>query len=298
MSGIDVRWPSLDGPNFGSPQRVSRRSLRDEGGRPGGSGGPGGPSSSGGPGGRIQHGRRRRGGFAGLILALIGVVGELLITAGVLLFGYLGWQMWWTDVEGNRAQAAVVEAGGWDAPLESTNIVTPRRDAPPVIDEPDYLTTFASMRIPRWDGEPTRTITQGTDRPNVLNPLGVGHYEGTAMPGGVGNFSLAAHRTTYGKPFNRIEELQVGDPIVVWTQDTWYVYRVTGSAIVLPSQVEVIAPVPNQPGVAPGENDRVITLTTCHPMYSARERFIVWGELDYWAPTSEGIPAELEGINL
>jgi sortase A len=273
VSGTEVSWPAVGGaddrPVAAATRRASRRDDRGS-----------------------AH-RGSRGG--GVVLGFVGVVGELLITAGVLLLAFLAWQLWWTDVEANSAQAAVVEEQGWDVPLAGLDdgpaIVTPRYDEPPVVEEPPYLTTFASMRVPRWDGEPTRTITQGTDRPNVLNPLGVGHYEGTAMPGAVGNFALAAHRTTYGKPFNRIEELQEGDPVVVWTQDTWYVYRVTSSQIVMPDDVQVIAPVPDQPGVEPTE--RFITLTTCHPMFSARERFIVHGVLDYWAPVSEGVPAEL-----
>ena len=67
----------------------------------------------------------------------------------------------------------------------------------------------------------------------------------------------------------------------------------TSTEIVAPSDVDVIAPVPGDPGAVPTE--RLITLTTCHPMFSARERFIVHGVLDYWAPTSDGIPAELAG---
>ena len=59
------------------------------------------------------------------------------------------------------------------------------------------------------------------------------------------------------------------------------------------SQVDVIAPVPGDPGATPTE--RFITLTTCHPMFSARERFIVHGTLDYWAPVTDGTPAELLG---
>ncbi|MCG7285997.1 class E sortase [Cellulomonas sp. ACRRI] len=280
MSGTEVAPPGVGGRD-------------DEPGRPGG-------------GRRAEHRARgsrdrraTRGG--GVVLGAVGVLGELLITAGVLLLAFLAWQLWWTDVESNREQAQLVQEQGWDeplAPLEAADgpaVVTPRYDEPPVLEEPEYLTTFASMRVPRWDGEPTRTITQGTDRPNVLNPLGVGHYEGTAMPGGVGNFSLAAHRTTYGKPFNRIAELQEGDPIVVWTEDTWYVYRVTSSQIVMPDDVQVIAPVPDQPGAEPTE--RFITLTTCHPMFSARERYIVHGVLDYWAPVSEGVPAELAEVS-
>lgn len=288
MSGTEITRPDADG--------------RDAG--PGGSGARGSGARGSGAGGGRRAGRsrdRQPSGGGGVVLGAVGVLGELLITAGVLLLAFLAWQLWWTDVESNREQAQLVQEQGWDEPLapleasEGPAIVTPRYDEPPVMAEPEYLTTFASMRVPRWDGEPTRTITQGTDRPNVLNPLGVGHYEGTAMPGGVGNFSLAAHRTTYGKPFNRIAELQEGDPIVVWTEDTWYVYRVTSSQIVMPDDVQVIAPVPDQPDAEPTE--RFITLTTCHPMFSARERYIVHGVLDYWAPVSEGVPAELAEVS-
>jgi sortase A len=149
------------------------------------------------------------------------------------------------------------------------------------------------MVVPRWVGEPERPISQGVDRETVLDPLGVGHYPGTAMPGAVGNFSVAAHRTTYGKPFNRIAELVVGDPVVVRTEDTWYVYRVTGTQIVGPSDVSVIAPDPADPAAEPTQ--RTMTMTTCHPMFSARERYVVHLTLDYWAPTSGPAPAELTG---
>lgn len=231
--------------------------------------------------------------------ATLGVVGELLITAGVLLLGFIAWQLWWTDVVGNRAQTAAVQQLGWTpaprpAPATSATgpvVAQPRRDAPPVIDEPAHATTFATLQVPRWAGEPERPISQGTDRATVLDVLGIGHYEGTAMPGAVGNVAVAAHRTTFGKPFHRIEELQVGDPLVVRTADTWYVYRVTGTAVVAPSQVDVIAAVPGDPAAEPTR--RLLTMTTCHPMFSARQRYVVHAELDYWAPVSSGTPAEL-----
>jgi sortase A len=235
------------------------------------------------------------------VLGTIGVLGEILITVGVLLFAFLVWQLWWTDVVGNRAQAQIVAElpfAPLPTPTDSASsgpvIATPRHDDPPVMAEPAHATTFATMQVPRWTGEPERPISQGTDRATVLDVLGIGHYEGTAMPGGVGNFAVAGHRTTYAKPFNRVEELQVGDPLVIRTTDNiWYVYRVTSTEIVAPTDVRVIAPVPNDPGATPTE--RMITMTTCHPMFSARERFIVHGVLDYWAPTSDGIPAELVG---
>lgn len=240
------------------------------------------------------------------VYGAIGVVGELLITLGVLLLAFLVWQLWWTDVEGNRAQAEVVrELPRMPVPTPTAAqetgplVAAPRHGEPPVMAEPEYATTFATMQVPRWDGEPERPISEGTDKAEILDVLGVGHYVGTAMPGDVGNFAVAAHRTTYAKPFNRIEELEQGDAVVVRTAtgdggpgtDTWYVYRVTSTEVVLPSQVEVIAPVPGEPGAEPTE--RFITLTTCHPMFSARERYIVHGVLDYWAPVADGTPAEL-----
>ncbi|OZB50817.1 MAG: class E sortase [Cellulomonas sp. 14-74-6] len=242
----------------------------------------------------------------GFVWGAVGVLGELLLTAGVLVLGFLAWQLWWTDVEGNAGQARVVQSLPWATPVPTSTtgavassplsaagpkVATPRRDDPPVMAEPGHATTFATLQVPRWTGEPERPISEGTDRATVLDVLGIGHYEGTAMPGAVGNFATAAHRTTYGKPFNRIAELQVGDALVVRTKDAWYVYKVTSWEIVLPSQVEVIAPVPNKPGAVPTE--RTITLTTCTPMYSAAQRYIVHGVLDYWAPASDGVPAEL-----
>lgn len=115
------------------------------------------------------------------------------------------------------------------------------------------------------------------------------------MPGALGNFSVAGHRTTYGKPLHLIADLQPGDPIVVRTADTWYVYEVTESLIVNPDQIEVIAPVP---GLLAGEpipdlTERYITLTSCHPMYSAKERYIVHGTLTSWMPVSQGTPSAL-----
>lgn len=236
---------------------------------------------------------------AGVVL---GVVGEVLITLGVLLGLFVVWQLWWTDVVADAQQAEVVDGLGWarepmapapdPAPVAATE-PEPRRDAAPVPSTPEALTTFATLQVPRWGADYIRPITEGTSRREVLDVLGLGHYEGTAMPGALGNFAVAGHRTTYGKPLNRVEELALGDPLVVQTADTWYVYRVTSTQVVLPQDVEVIAPVPGDPTGVP--TVATLTLTTCHPMFSARERFIVHAELDYWLPVADGTPAELTG---
>lgn len=235
---------------------------------------------------------------------VVGVISELFLTLGVFLVAFLVWQMWWTDVQGNQAQAAIVKDLGWGAipPVTADPSATasasaapdPRRyTAPPVLDEPAKTTTFATLLVPRWGADYQRPVSEGVDRVAVLDRLGIGHYPGTAMPGALGNFAIAGHRTTYGKPFNRIAELKVGDALVVRTEATWYVYRVTSTEVVAPQDVAVIAPVPDQAGAEP--TARMITLTSCHPMYSASQRYVVHGTLDYWEPTSGPAPAELKG---
>lgn len=239
------------------------------------------------------------------IRGLLGVVGELLISAGVLLLLFTVWQLWWTDIVADREQREILADLDWvvtvdkDTPEpDSADELQPGEGPPPVVDYPEHHTTIGTMHIPRFGKDYVRNISEGVELEPVLNRLGIGHYPDTALPGDIGNFSMAGHRTTYGKPFNQVADLEIGDPIIVQTQEAWYVYRVTADHIVLPHQVEVIAPVPNEPDEVATE--RSITLTACHPMFSARERFIVHGEFDRWYPNMgpDGpLPPELfEGV--
>jgi sortase A len=82
--------------------------------------------------------------------------------------------------------------------------------------------------------------------------------------------AIAGHRTTYGAPFNRIDELAPGDEITITTVSGVFHYSVTGQLIVTPKQTEVLDPTP----------DATLTLTTCNPKYSARERLVVKAKLD------------------
>lgn len=239
---------------------------------------------------------------------VLALVGELLIIVGAVIGLYVVWQLFYTDVIAGREQEQVLEELDWayqpdseaitagtETPDEGPAVLGPGEmlspDTAPVMEEPDFRTTFATMYVPRWGSDYVKPISEGTTRREILDVLGIGHYEGTAMPGALGNFAISAHRTTYGKPFNRIAELQEGDALVIQTEDTWYVYRVTEHLIVQPTQVEVIAPNPYEIG---GEADgRYITLTSCHPMFSAAQRYIVHGELEYWAPMGDAVPAEI-----
>ncbi|WP_062464985.1 class E sortase [Demequina soli] len=243
---------------------------------------------------------------AGIGTRLVSLVGELLILAGALLGLYVVWELFYTDVIAGKEQDQVLESLDWaydaTAPITAdaaqdtgpATIPTEARMSPdtaPVMDEPAFLTTFATLYVPRWGTDYVKPVSEGVDRQQVLDVLGIGHYPGTGMPGALGNFAISAHRTTYAKPFNRIAELQQGDALVVQTKDAWYVYRVTDHLIVDPHQVEVIAPQPGEIGAEP--TGHYITLTSCHPMFSAAQRYIVHGELEYWAPTGDGVPPEI-----
>jgi sortase A len=98
---------------------------------------------------------------------------------------------------------------------------------------------------------------------------GPGHYSGTPMPGQPGNAALAGHRTTYGAPFNQLDRLRPGDPILITTSLGSFRYDVRRSFVVKPSDVWVIAP-------TPGDQ---LTLTTCTPRFSASRRLIVQASL-------------------
>ncbi len=131
------------------------------------------------------------------------------------------------------------------------------------------------IRIPRLGKNYHYVIVEGVSVEDLRK--GPGHYPGTALPGGLGNFVVSGHRTTYLAPFNRVDELKAGDRILVDTQDKQYVYQVTGEKVVSPTALDVTDPVPFHPGQAP--TDHLITLTTCHPKYSASHRLIVFGRL-------------------
>ena len=214
--------------------------------------------------------------------SVVGIVGELLVTAGLLLMLFVAWQLWWTDVEAGRTVDHEVTTLRHSFDVGQA----PDPKAPDGLIEGE---TFALLHIPRLGADWVYPIKQGTDL-SILSG-GLGHYVETAPPGEVGNFAVGGHRTTWGRPFHDIETRVEGDRIVVETGATWEVYAVTSHEIVSPYAVEVIAPVPDQPGEAPTK--AMLTLTTCHPKFSAEQRYIVHAELLETRTREEGLPASV-----
>ena len=226
------------------------------------------------------------GGSGGALRRLVGGFGEVLITAGLLLLLFVAWQLWWTDVTANREQAGIIQSLEQDfGDVQHGGLAGPEPVA--TLKSVPFGKAFAIVRIPRFGADFARPVIEGSSR-SVLKK-GVGHYPGTAMPGQVGNFAVSGHRTTYGRPFHNIDVLRKGDFIIVETKTNYVVYAVDRHTLVRPWQVEVIAPVPEHPGDKP--TDAMMTMTSCHPKYSATQRYVTFSHLVKVIPRADGLPA-------
>lgn len=227
-------------------------------------------------------------------MTVIGVLGELLITAGILVLAFLGWQIWLGDlIMGAQLDGEAHEiTAEWQKGDSGAALGAP--DDPPVPAEPANAQTIGVMLIPRFGDDYARPIAQGIGIRDVLNEGRIGHYPGTQMPGEIGNFSVAAHRTAYGGNFHNLDELRIGDRIYIETEAGWYSYVFRNLEYVHPTGVGVIDPVPQTVGVE--ATDRLITLTTCNPLLSVAERIVAYGVFDRWYPRADGPPDELAAI--
>lgn len=236
-------------------------------------------------------------------VTLVGVLGEILMTGGVVVLLFLGWQLWFNNVVSSNEQASVADelSEQW---ATSTPTATPGSDessgprdpgVPAVTAKPEADTAFANLIVPRLGADFKRPIAEGVGTEVLDNTrLGMGHYTESQLPGELGNFALASHRSAYGGAFHNIHQLVVGDSIWVETADGWYKYIYRSMEYVRSSGVGVILPVPQSPGVAPTQS--LITLTTCNPFYSSAERIIAYGVFDSWYPRADGPPDEISAI--
>jgi sortase A len=210
------------------------------------------------------------------VRTLIRSLGELCITAGLVLLLFVAYELWGTG-QYTQAQQSILSkrlTREWAAP---------RHSAVPAVTTSEKVQLgdgMALIRIPRLGSDYSYVVIEGVTVADLRK--GPGHYPGTASPGGLGNFVISGHRTTYLAPFNRIDELRDGDKILIDTRDGQYVYKVTSQRVVQPTEVDVTEPVPFHPGQQPTRH--LITLTTCNPKYSAATRLIVFGELTETIP--------------
>jgi sortase A len=186
-------------------------------------------------------------------------IGKTCISAGVLILLFVAYQLWGTGITEARAQHRL--KAEFTAPV--TKIIPVSQPAPP----PVPGSAIALLRIPKISVN--AAVVEGVSVDNLQH--GPGHYPGTPMPGQAGNSAIAGHRTTYGAPFYRLDQLKAGDDIFVTTRDSpdpWH-YVVSSSTEVSPSDVAVLDPTP----------DNRLTLTTCTPRFTAQRRLIVVSKL-------------------
>ncbi|MER7503659.1 class E sortase [Nonomuraea pusilla] len=204
--------------------------------------------------------------------AVLRTAGELFITAGLIIMLFCAYLLWGTGAYTEQQQL-----------LLQRELTEQHGDGQKLLGRIKLGSAVAMLRIPKLGRDYRYAVVEGVDTEHLKR--GPGHYPGSALPGQIGNFVLSGHRTTYAAPFNEIGELERDDEIIVDAREARYTYRVTSKEIVDPSEVDVIAPVPGKPDIKPIR--AYITLSTCHPEYSAAQRLIVHGVLKKTEPRKE-----------
>lgn len=223
--------------------------------------------------------------------------GQTLITCGIIVLLFVAYEVYVTNFFANQAQAKVHSAlekqwaTGDDPtlPLPGGKIATAEGNG------------IANLYIPRFGRDYAWTIVEGTNAADLEK--GPGHYIGTALPGVIGNFAVAGHRVGKGEPFLNLDQLRAGDAVIVETKTDWYVYTVKGQQhhditardadgipgreIVSPDNRTVTLPVPDHPRGRPTE--AIMTMTTCHPKFTAAERMIVFAALTAKLPRTSDV---------
>ena len=215
--------------------------------------------------------------------------GLALITAGVIVLLFVAYQLWGTNLTEARNQSNLAKqfkTATAQAPVPvQTNTANPAPDLLPAVPPGgaiDHL-VIPAIGVDKY-------VVEGTDEDSLRR--GPGHYAGTAYPGQNGNVAIAGHRTTYGAPFFELNQMKVGDQILLTdlNEHTW-VYVVDQSPVVVS---------PDNTAVLDATTFPQLTLTTCNPRFSATSRLIVFAKLQGQASTVKPVqvinkPAVLPG---
>ena len=195
------------------------------------------------------------------------LIGKTLISTGVLLLLFVAYQLWGTGLAESQAQSQLKSQF-----ITSTTPATPATDTPTTTTLPPPPTkgdVVAQIIIDKIDVD--KFMIAGVGYKELEK--GPGLFAGSPLPGQLGNVSIAGHRTTFGAPFGRVNELVKGDRIVMKTSRGEFVYLVTGApTIVKASDVDVIRTV--------DPTRAILTLVTCHPKWTSENRMIISAELE------------------
>ncbi len=240
---------------------------------------------------------------------LIGGIGRSLIALGLLMFAFVAYQLWGTGIQTAQAQRSLSKefdqlissapSGSESATTTAAPTTEPPTTELPTADSTVPTTTVspvlptakpipaaeegvARLEIPRMGLN--RIVVEGATADALTK--GPGHFPETPLPGQLGNAAIAGHRTTHLAPFFDIDKLQPGDEIIVTTLNGRYVYHVTGTEIVAPEDYAAVIPTTDV-------TKATLTLVSCTPRYSAKNRIVVRSELvpDQSDALTEAAPA-------
>jgi sortase A len=208
------------------------------------------------------------------------IVSTALITAGIVVLADVGVTLAWEEPVSSiyatiQQQRAAGELDDLEAsfleehPLPDVEDLGNRRAARRLANEfePEITTGQAIGRIELPAIDVDVVVVQGTDEATLQK--GPGHYPDTGLPGQRTTMGIAGHRTTYLAPFRNINELQSGDEVILRMPYGEFTYEVEKTEIVEPTEVDIVREV---------GHERVV-LTACHPLYSAAQRYAVFGRL-------------------
>ena len=214
------------------------------------------------------------------VARVVGSIGRLMMTSGVVILLLVAYQLWGTGLQTSRAQDDLAQ--DFDALLDG---LPPTTEAPattegtttgppstlpaevaPTVAPPALGEVVGRFSIPAI-GIRDRYVVEGTGTDQLKR--GAAHYPGTPLPGQAGNAAVAGHRTTYGAPLRNVHKLKAGDEITFETLQGTFTYEVIDITIVDDRDTSVLE----------DKGDDRLTLTACHPIWSADQRIIVAAEL-------------------
>jgi len=213
-------------------------------------------------------------------------VGAALVISGIAVVTPSIWSVTFGNYYSVQKQAEISEkifeetqiiaiAEG-DTDTENTVFVEAKPELPNINEGVQPGQIFARIYVPKFGEDYERIIAHGIYS-NVLRHA-LGHYDSTELPGTAGNFAIAGHRTTYGAPLLDMDKLEKGDRIIVETADSFYLYEQNNTAIVEPTDVNVLVDEPEY-FLGDSKNLNLLTLTSCHPKYSDNQRIVSFAVL-------------------
>lgn len=197
-----------------------------------------------------------------MLLRVLDVVGRTMIATGVMLLLFVAYQLWGTSFAESRSQSQLAEQ--FETLVEQPTAVTTA---------PVHGGVVSRIEIPDIDVD--KFVIAGVDAESLRQ--GPGLFPGSPLAGQLGNVAITGHRTTYGAPFSRIDEMEVGDEVIIHTPQGPVTYIVNAEPFVVePTRTEVARTI---------DPDRaMLTLISCHPRWTSEKRIVVTADL---APTVE-----------